>query len=174
MTLTSRPTEMGQRVNVIPTLLSLICPPNLFRLWTLFIKLTCPLEWRLPTLSILLSTRPEETAILSILTGLPLPQAFGPVARSHYPLLRQREKPRSLDGPQTLLFPLLMTKPPFIVVRNLLGATLPKLPIIWPQLTTANRPVGKYIVTKQPHLLLLWRPGPRPVPLVFIKVVVVS
>lgn len=134
---------MGQRVNVIPTLLSLICPPSLFKLWTFFIKLTCPLECKLPTFKTLLKTKPEDTAILSILTGLPLPHAFVPVAKSHYPFLRQREKPRKLEGPQTLVFPLLITKPPPKVLRNRLGANLPRLPIIWPQLTTANRPVGK-------------------------------
>lgn len=120
----------------------------------MFIKLTCPLECKLPTLRTLLRTRPEETAILSILTGLPLLQAFGPVARSHYPFLRQSEKPRKVVGPQTLVFPLLIMKPPPSVLRNVRGASLPKLPIIWPQLTTASRLVGKYIVTKQPHLLL--------------------
>lgn len=135
-------------------------------------KLTCPLECKLPTFRTLLRTRWEETLILSMLTGLLLLQAFGPVNKLHYPLLRHMRKERRVVGPRTLklnrltvvltvtplqygtflllfdipiptVLTLTILKPPARVLRNCLDARLPRLPIIWPQLRTASRSVRK-------------------------------
>ncbi len=137
-------------------------------------KLTCPLASNLPTFRTPLRISLERTAILRILTGLELLQCFLPVIREHYFLLRHTENLRRKFGPQTLVFSLMILKLLVRVVSSLEGASLPRLPIIWPQLTTPNRSLGKVIATKQPHLLLFARVGPKVSPLVFIWVVVVA